>query len=95
MAAGTLTFEPLRQDVFRAFASGLEAGRRGGTSPAVFNAVNEVAVAAFLAGRIPFGRIAELIESVCDAHVTESVTSIETVRAADAWARSLATETLS
>ena len=95
VAAGTLTFEPLRQDVFRAFASGLEAGRRGGTSPAVFNAVNEVAVAAFLEGRIPFGRIAELIESVCDAHVTESVTSIETVRAADAWARSLATETLS
>jgi 1-deoxy-D-xylulose-5-phosphate reductoisomerase len=94
VAIGALTFEPLRLDAFRAFACGIEAGRRGGTAPAVFNAANEIAVAAFLAGQIPFGRIAELIETVCEAHAPDPMTSIETVRAADAWARSTASEML-
>ena len=62
----------------------MAAGRAGGTAPAVFNAANEVAVAAFLAGRIPFGRIAETIERVLDAHRVEPVRDLETVRAADA-----------
>ena len=62
--AGPLTFEPVRTDVFRAFSAGVAAGRAGGTAPAVFNAANEVAVAAFLAGTITFGRIAEVIEQV-------------------------------
>ena len=43
-------------------AAGIAAGRAGGTAPAVFNAANEVAVAAFLEGGIPFGRISEIIE---------------------------------
>ena len=47
LAAGPLTFEPLRRDVFRAFHAGVEAGRAGGTAPAAFNAANEVAVGAF------------------------------------------------
>jgi 1-deoxy-D-xylulose-5-phosphate reductoisomerase len=94
VAVGQLTFEPLRRDVFRAFACGVESGRRGGTAPAVFNAANEVAVARFLAGRIPFGRIAEAIETVCAAHDPGAVTSIEVVREADAWARARALEIL-
>jgi 1-deoxy-D-xylulose-5-phosphate reductoisomerase len=94
VALGQLTFEPVRADVFRAFAWGVECGRRGGTAPAVFNAVNEVAVAAFLDGRIPFGAIAELIESVCSAHATAPAVSLDAVRQADAWARRRTLENL-
>jgi len=93
-AVGALTFEPVRVDVFRAFQAGVEAGRAGGTAPAAFNAANEVAVAAFLAGQIAFGRIAETIERVLDAHRTEPVRDLETVRAADRWARARAHEVL-
>jgi 1-deoxy-D-xylulose-5-phosphate reductoisomerase len=87
VAAGPLTFEPVRGDVFRALQSGVAAGRAGGTAPAVFNAANEVAVAAFLDGAIPFGRISETIEATLDAHDPVAATSVEAVRAADEWAR--------
>jgi 1-deoxy-D-xylulose-5-phosphate reductoisomerase len=87
VAAGPLTFEPVRTDVFRALSSGMAAGRAGGTAPAVFNAANEVAVAAFLQGTIPFGRISETIEQVLDAHTPSGASSVESVRAADDWAR--------
>src|SRR5688572_9513041 len=50
VAAGSLTFEPVDHERFGAFRLGIEAGRTGGTAPAVYNAANEVAVAAFLAG---------------------------------------------
>ena len=63
VAAGTLTFEPVREACFPAFALGVGAGRAGGTAPAVFNAANEVAVASFLAGRLSFPGIAEAIEA--------------------------------
>jgi 1-deoxy-D-xylulose-5-phosphate reductoisomerase len=53
----------------------------------VFNAANEEAVALFLAGALPFGRISEVIESVLDRHVSEPVRDVETVRAADRHAR--------
>jgi 1-deoxy-D-xylulose-5-phosphate reductoisomerase len=86
--ARTLTFEPVRRDVFRAFRAGVEAGRVGGTAPAAFNAANEVAVGAFLAGRIPFGRISEVIEGTLERHRPGAAASIEAVRAADADARS-------
>lgn len=87
VAAGSLTFEPVRTEVFPAFALGVAAGRTGGTAPAVFNAANEVAVAAFLAGRIHFGRIAEMIGAVLDAHTPQPADSLDAVRAADTWAR--------
>ncbi|HWA16405.1 MAG TPA: 1-deoxy-D-xylulose-5-phosphate reductoisomerase [Gemmatimonadales bacterium] len=94
VAAGALTFEPVRTEVFRAFRAGIAAGRAGGTSPAVFNAANEAAVAAFLAGRIRFGQIAETIETVLDQHRNEPVRDLETVRAADRWSRDRAHEVL-
>jgi len=94
VAVGALTFEPVRTEVFRAFRAGVEAGRTGGTAPAVFNAANEVAVAAFLGGQVPFGRIAETLESVLEAHTSEAVRDLETVRAADRWARARAMEEL-
>jgi 1-deoxy-D-xylulose-5-phosphate reductoisomerase len=90
VAAGTLTFEPVRTDVFRALAAGIAAGRAGGVSPAVFNAANEVAVAAFLAGEVPFGRISEIIEEVLAHHRPGPATSLAAVREADQWARSRA-----
>jgi 1-deoxy-D-xylulose-5-phosphate reductoisomerase len=87
IAAGPLTFEPVRIEVFRALQCGMSAGRAGGTAPAVFNAANEVAVAAFLEGVIPFGRISEIIEMTLEAHQPGPATSVEAVRAADRWAR--------
>jgi 1-deoxy-D-xylulose-5-phosphate reductoisomerase len=90
VAAGPLTFEPVRTDVFRALQWGIAAGRAGGTAPAVFNAANEVAVAAFLEGAIPFGRISETIEFTLDAHHPVPATAVEAVREADSWARDMA-----
>ncbi len=94
VAIAALTFEPVRAEVFGAFRAGVAAGRAGGTAPAAFNAANEVAVAAFLAGRIPFGRIAEVIDRVLQAHRVEPVGELETVRAADRMARAHAHEVL-
>ena len=87
IAAGPLTFEPVRGDTFPALAAGIAAGRAGGTAPAVFNAANEVAVAAFLEGAIPFGAISETIERVLDSHAPAPASSVEAVRSADRWAR--------
>lgn len=92
VAIGQLTFEPVRRTDFPAFALGVGAGRAGGTAPAVFNAGNEVAVAAFLAGRIPFGRIPEIIAGVLEAHDTLPADTVDAVRAADLWARARAEE---
>ena len=92
VAAGPFTFEPIRTDVFRAFTLGVEAGRAGGTAPAAYNAANEVAVAAFLEGRITFGAIAEIIERVLQSHDPAPATTVEDVRAADHWARARAHE---
>jgi 1-deoxy-D-xylulose-5-phosphate reductoisomerase len=92
VAAGPLTFEPVRTDVFRALGAGIAAGRAGGVSPAVYNAANEVAVAAFLDGRVPFGRISEIIERVLDDHLPAPATALAAVREADRWARERAGE---
>ncbi|HXE58165.1 MAG TPA: 1-deoxy-D-xylulose-5-phosphate reductoisomerase [Gemmatimonadales bacterium] len=94
IAAGPLTFEPVRGEIFRAFRAGVEAARAGGTAPAVFNAANEEAVAAFLAGGVPFGRIAEVIERVLGDHRVAPASSLEAVREADRWARRRAREEL-
>ena len=94
VAIGSLTFEPVRTEAFGAFRAGIDAGRAGGTAPAVFNAANEVAVAAFLSGCIQLGRIAEIIVRVLDAHTVEPIRDLATVRAADEWARARAREAL-
>jgi 1-deoxy-D-xylulose-5-phosphate reductoisomerase len=94
IGAGPLTFEPVRTDVFRALGSGIAAGRAGGTAPAVFNAANEVAVAGFLEGAIPFGSISEIIERVLDAHAPAPASSVAAVRAADSWAREQAQQSV-
>ncbi|MBI1966927.1 MAG: 1-deoxy-D-xylulose-5-phosphate reductoisomerase, partial [Gemmatimonadetes bacterium] len=92
VAAGSLTFEPVRDELFPAYAVGRAAGRAGGTSPAAFNAANEVAVQLFLEGTIRFGRIAEIIAAVLGQHGPVEAGSLEAVLGADADARRLARE---
>jgi 1-deoxy-D-xylulose-5-phosphate reductoisomerase len=87
VAAGALTFEPVDGARFPAFGLGVAAGHRGGTAPAVFNAANEVAVAEFLAGRIPFGAIADGIAHALDALPAGPLDDVAAVRDADARAR--------
>jgi 1-deoxy-D-xylulose-5-phosphate reductoisomerase len=87
VAAGALTFEAVRSERFPAFALGVGAGRAGGTAPAVFNAANEVAVAAFLAGRLAFPAIADAIADALEAWDGGAAASLEDVMAADAGAR--------
>jgi len=87
VAAGVLAFEALRLGDFPAFRLGVVAGRAGGTAPAVYNAANEIAVRAFLEERIAFHAIGEIIEQVLDSHDTSPATDLETVLAADRWAR--------
>jgi 1-deoxy-D-xylulose-5-phosphate reductoisomerase len=87
VAAGALSFEPVRRDCFGAFELGVTAGREGGTAPAVFNAANEVAVAAFLEGRITFGKIPVVIEAALRRHDAAGTITLDAVCAADAAAR--------
>jgi 1-deoxy-D-xylulose-5-phosphate reductoisomerase len=63
-ARQSLTFEPLDDEAFPAVALARETGRRGSSAPAVYNAANEEAVAAFIAGRLPFVRIVDVIEAI-------------------------------
>lgn len=94
VSAGALTFERIDEARFPTFALGCAAGRAGGTAPAVFNAANEVAVAAFLCGRLTFGGIADTIEAVLAKHTPTDVDSLDTVRAADLAARDAAEQAL-
>ncbi len=92
VAAGSLTFEPVRPELYPAYGLGRAAAAAAGTAPTVFNAANEVAVELFLAGTIPFGRIAETIDRVLTAHQPIPAETLEAVLAADAAARRLARE---
>jgi 1-deoxy-D-xylulose-5-phosphate reductoisomerase len=92
VAAETLTFEPVRHDIYPAYALGREAALARGTAPAAFNAANEVAVQSFLDGRIRFGQIAEVIAAVLAAAHSGDARSLDAVLAADAEARRLARE---
>jgi 1-deoxy-D-xylulose-5-phosphate reductoisomerase len=87
VAAGPLTFEPIDHECFPTFGLGIAAGRTGGTAPAVFNAANEVAVAAFLDESLRFVEIPEIIERTLDACGATPIKSLADVRAADREAR--------
>jgi 1-deoxy-D-xylulose-5-phosphate reductoisomerase len=80
-------FDPLDEDVFSAVRLARQVGKLGKSYPAVYNASNEQAVAAFHAGLITFDQITDLIERVVDAHEPDSELSLETVLAAEKWAR--------
>jgi 1-deoxy-D-xylulose-5-phosphate reductoisomerase len=90
-AVGRLDFEPPDPERFPCLGLAWRALAGAEAAPAVLNAANEEAVAAFLAGRIAFPGIAALNERVLDdylsRHAGERVTELAEVRAADAWAR--------
>jgi 1-deoxy-D-xylulose-5-phosphate reductoisomerase len=83
----TLRFEPVDHERFPAVRLADRVIRDGGTAGAVFNAANEVAVDAFLEGRIGFGRILELVGAALDEIRPTPVSRLEDVTAADALAR--------
>jgi 1-deoxy-D-xylulose-5-phosphate reductoisomerase len=89
-----LEFIAPREQDFPALRLAREAGLQGGTLPAVYNAANEIAVDAFIAGRIPFPGIWQLVEKTMQAHGTQSATELEPILIADQWARDFARHTL-
>ena len=82
-----LTFEQPDLDKFSCLRLAIEAGKNGGTCPAVLCAADEVAVELFLSQRISFVDIAHLIERVLEQHQKVAHPGIEEVMAADTWAR--------
>jgi len=91
---GSLGFSQPDLKRFPCLALTLEAGRRGGTFPAVLAAADEVAVEHFLGGHIGFLDIAKVIEASLSAHQGSSQPDLEEVLAADAWARQWAEDWL-
>ncbi|MCX8108439.1 MAG: 1-deoxy-D-xylulose-5-phosphate reductoisomerase [Verrucomicrobiae bacterium] len=87
---GQLTFEELDEERFPAVNLARQAGRTGGTLPAVLNAANEVAVAAFCRGKIPFTGITEIVARVMAAHKPIKNPTLQDILDADAWAREAA-----
>jgi 1-deoxy-D-xylulose-5-phosphate reductoisomerase len=87
---GALTFEPVDLDAFPCLRLAREAAQTGGTAPCVLNAANEIAVHAFLAGRLPFLGIAEVIERTLEALPGAPIRAFESLYDADREARSVA-----
>jgi 1-deoxy-D-xylulose-5-phosphate reductoisomerase len=94
-ARGPLTFEAPDLERFPCLRYGYEALRAGGTAPAMLNAANEEAVAAFLDGRIEFVGISETIARVMDASHPGPADRVEDILQADGWARAAAQRGLS
>lgn len=84
---GTLTFEEPDSTRFPALDLARRAGEVGGTLPAVLNAANEVAVEAFVNGRITFLEISGVVQRTMDRHVVVEHANLDEILAADAWAR--------
>ena len=82
-----LEFATPRYEDFPALNLARRAGDEGGTLPAVLNASNEIAVAAFLAGRISFPRIWQTVEEVMNRHTSVAKPTLDAILRADQWAR--------
>ncbi|HTU27878.1 MAG TPA: 1-deoxy-D-xylulose-5-phosphate reductoisomerase [Solirubrobacteraceae bacterium] len=89
---GALTFEPVDDQTFRCLRLAREAGIAGGTAPCTLNAANEVAVHAFLQGRLAFAAIPEVIEQTLERTPQPPVHSFDTLAHADGEARRVAAE---
>jgi len=87
-----LEFEKPRYEDFPALDLAREAGETGGTLPAVMNAANEIAVAAFLSGKIPFPGIWQLVGRVMNEHAPVAHAGLDVILEADSWARKRAGE---
>jgi 1-deoxy-D-xylulose-5-phosphate reductoisomerase len=92
--AGPLSFQPVDRERFPALALAYQALETGGTMPAVLNAANEVAVEAFLEGRLEFLKVPAVIQKTMKNHQPLRLNSVEDVLQAHAWAREEARETL-
>jgi 1-deoxy-D-xylulose-5-phosphate reductoisomerase len=93
-AIGKLEFEPPDVARFPCLSLARAAVDAGGTTPAVLNAANEVAVEAFLAGRLGFTEIARVIERTLTAYRASPAETLDDVLAADGWGRLQATNEL-
>ena len=89
---GELTFEQPDPDTFACLRLARESARAGGTAPCVLNAANEIAVHAFLAGRLDFLGIAEVIDATLHRLGAEPVHAFESLYDADRDARTMAAE---
>lgn len=87
IALGSLHFRSADFTRYPCLKMAYDAGRAGGTMPAVLNAANEVAVERFLSGEISFLAIEEVIERVLSIHDCISTPSLEEIEEADRWAR--------
>lgn len=93
--ASSWTFEPLDTVAFPAVELAKRVGIEAGTYPAVFNASNEQAVAAFHAGRIGYLNILDVVERVIDLHSPEGgELTLDSLLAAEAWARHAADDVI-
>ncbi len=88
----SLTFQPLEPERYPCFGLALNAARQGGTFPAVLSAADEVAVNAFLGGKIGFTDIHRVVETVVSQHQPSPGEDLDEVLAADRWAAARATE---
>ncbi|MCL2768907.1 MAG: 1-deoxy-D-xylulose-5-phosphate reductoisomerase [Solirubrobacterales bacterium] len=87
---GSLTFEAVDLEAFPCLRLAREAAQAGGTAPCILNAANEIAVHAFLQGRLPFLEIAAVIEQSLDAVPASAVHSFDSLYEADRAARAAA-----
>ena len=85
-----LDFEPPDLEAFPCLGLAYEAGRAGATAPATLNAANEVAVAAFLDGRLAWSAIPDVLKAVLDGHDLQVADGVEAIVDADARAREAA-----
>ena len=90
-----LEFSPPRYDDFPALNLARRAGETGGTLPAVLNAANEIAVAAFLERQVRFPQIWQTVESVMERHTSVAHPDLDAILAADQWAREQARAVIS
>jgi 1-deoxy-D-xylulose-5-phosphate reductoisomerase len=90
----TLEFYPPRYEDFPALNLARRAGETGGTLPAVMNAANEVAVAAFLDRRLRFPEIWKTVEGVMNRHTPVAHADLDAILKADKWAREQARESV-
>ncbi|MFH1830808.1 MAG: 1-deoxy-D-xylulose-5-phosphate reductoisomerase [Pseudomonadota bacterium] len=87
---GNLTFEEPDYDRFPCLTLAYSALDKGGSMPAVLNAANEIAVAAFLNRKLGFTRIAEVVENTMLAHSVKPIETVDEILEIDAWAREFA-----
>ena len=92
VSTGSLSFHTPDLERFPCLAIAYEVGRAGGTAAAVLNAANEIGVYSFLAGRIGFLDVPDVVRRTLDAHVNASGTKLDAVLEADRWGREKARE---